>query len=762
MLTRMGNERSQNGPAGAGREEEFAERLRGLREAAGLTQEELAFRAGLSPSAVGVLERGARKRPYPHTVRALSDGLGLSEGERASLLATVPKRGETAPSAEALSPALAEPPHPATPLIGREREVEEASELLTEHKARLLTLTGIGGVGKTRLATEAAGKAGAAFPDGVAFVGLAPLGDPALVLPTVARVLGVRESEDRSPEEVLVDHLRTKSLLLVLDNFEHLLDAAAGVAGLIEACPHLAVLATSRAPLRVRGEREYPVAPLALPASTRSATREDVLGSPSVRLFLERARAVAPGFEITPENASSVAAICWRLAGLPLALELAAAKARYLDPATLLSRLDRALSTAWARDVPERQRTLRATMAWSEDLLGEGERSLFRRLSVLAGGFTLESAEAIGATEAVGRDDVLDLLGNLVEQSLVAARPGHNGRRYEMLEPVRQYAREKLEECGEATATRERHSEHFLALAETARGFLLGPEHEAWSVRLEQEHDNLREALRWARDAKDVCGGLRLAAALGWFWWMQGYLEEGRLWTEGFLSEPLVDERERCRFARAEAFYGAGELAFGQGDLVRASEHFEGALALYRGLEDNGVGVAAVLAELGQVVRAQGDHDRAAALSEEALGLARGLDNPKIAGIALSTLGRVERHRRNLEEAIALYEESLALFREAGHRWGNAFVQAHLAVAAFDGGDLERARALNEESLSVYADLRDKSGMALVLINLGDVAREQGEEERAVALYDEAAATYRKLGNRRGLTRALGRLAPGH
>ena len=414
----MGRGRPQSGPTGAG--ETFAERLRSLREAAGLTQEELALRAGLSPSAVGVLERGARRRPYPHTVRAIAETLGLSEEGRASLLATVPKRGETAASVEVVSYALPELPNPATPLVGREREVEEVAGMLTEQDVRLLTLTGTGGVGKTRLATEVARKAGATFPGGVAFVGLAPLGDPVLVLPTIARTLGLRESDHRSPEEVLADHLRAKRLLLVLDNFEHLLDAAAGVAGLIEACPDLAVLATSRAPLRVRGEQEYPIQPLPLPSSIRSSERE-VLETPSGRLFVERARASSPSFALSPENAEAVVAVCWRVAGLPLALELAAAKARFLEPTALLARLDQALSTAWARDLPERQRTMRATMAWSEDLLDEKECALFRRLSVFAGGFTLESAEAIGAAGSVGRDDILGLIGDLVEQSLVVA-----------------------------------------------------------------------------------------------------------------------------------------------------------------------------------------------------------------------------------------------------------------------------------------------------------------------------------------------------
>jgi len=313
----------------------FGTRLRRLRETAGLTQEELAARAGLSVKAVGLLERGERRRPYPHTVRSLADALGLSEGGRAALLAAVPKRSEAASSAaeEGTSQTPSTPvsalPHPATPLVGRERELGEVGGLLERQDVRLVTLTGIGGVGKTRLALEVARKGEALFPDGVAFVGLAPLADPSLVVFTILRSWSVVEAEGRTPREALVYHLMDKSLLLVLDNLEHLLQAAPEVAALIEDCPEVVVLATSRAPLRVRGEREYPVPPLALPPSTRSPAEEDVLGSPSGRLFLERARAASPGFAITPENAAAVAAICWRLAGLPLALELAAPKVRF-------------------------------------------------------------------------------------------------------------------------------------------------------------------------------------------------------------------------------------------------------------------------------------------------------------------------------------------------------------------------------------------------------------------------------------------------
>jgi predicted ATPase/DNA-binding XRE family transcriptional regulator len=373
-----------------------------------MTQEQLAERAELSPEAVAALERGARRRPYPHIVQALAGALGLSDAERVTLLEAVPKRGVGDNQEVVPAPT---PPIPLTPLVGRERELVEIDGLL-RGRTRLVTLTGPGGVGKTRLALEVASRVADVFREGVAFVPLAPLSDPALVLPTVARMLGLMGASGRPVLETLLVYLRAKRLVLVLDNFEHVMEAAPEVAELLAGCPDVAVLATSRAPLRLRGEREYPVGPLPVPEMDRLPLVTVAAESPAVELLMERASGVALDFELTRSNVAAVVAICRRLDGLPLALELAAARVRALDPTAMLARLDQALPLlrGGARDLPERQRTMEAAIGWSYDLLGPEERAPFRRLSVFSGGWNLDAAESAGSSGETPSDQVLELL----------------------------------------------------------------------------------------------------------------------------------------------------------------------------------------------------------------------------------------------------------------------------------------------------------------------------------------------------------------
>ena len=676
----MAKRRPQNAPFGA--------RLRQLRESAGLTQEELASRAGLAAKAIGALERGERKRPYPNTVRSLTDALKLSDEERASLLAAVPKRGDSAPTA---STSTSEPdlPTPATPLLGREKELEEVRSFLQE--VRLLTLTGTGGVGKTRLALEAVRET--QLFESVAFVTLAHLRDAGLVVPTVAQSLHLREAGGRSPREALHSYLREKHLLLVLDNFEHVLDAAPEVAALVESCRDLVVLVTSRAPLRVRGEQEYPVPPLAPPASTLSPTAEEVLGSPSGSLFVERARAASPSFVLEGENTAAIAAICWRLAGLPLALELAAAKVRVLSPPQLLARLDRMLAAGGGRDLPTRQRTMRATLDWSYHLLQGPEKGLFRRLSTFAGGFALEAAEAVSAADNVQAEDVLDLLENLVEQSLVVTARDADRLRYGMLEPVRQYALERLEESvKEAEEARRRHAGYYLVLGERAGLELKGPQQPIWLGRLETELGNLRAAMGWSIDHGKVEAVARMAWSSWIFWWLRGHLDEGRRWMEEALAKVL----DLPDSVRAKLLFVAGTLAQGRFEWEPARALLEESLTLFQRLGDEG-GAAYPMGSLGLVDLGQGRY----------------------------------------EEGLARMEEAISLYLEMGHKWPASPMLGFAAAACLSRGDVAHARQLAEKGLFLAREIEARDAVYVTLHALAAVARAEGDRERASRLFKE-------------------------
>jgi len=655
-------------------------------------------------------------------------------------------------------------PAPATPLVGREREVERASDLLRRADVRVLTLTGPGGVGKTRLALAVAASLQSHFAQGAAFVPLAALDDPALVASSIAGTLEIKEVAGQPIAETLMGALRDQELLLTLDNVEQLLGAVGLVGELLASCPRLTVLATSRVVLHVYGEHALVVPPLALPdpARERPAPAE-LLEYEAVRLFVERARAARADFALTEANGPDVAAICRRLDGLPLAIELAAARARSLPPRALLTRLESRLKllTGGARDLPARQQTLRGAIDWSYNLLEAGEQRLFARLGVFAGGCTLEAAEALRAPDddAGGPEiDALDGLASLVDKSLVREAEGAEGEpRYGMLETLREYALERLAAGGDEDAARRAHALYYLDLAERAEPELTGAEQGTWLARLEVEHDNLRAALTWTRDHGEVVLGLRLAGALWRFWYTRGYLSEGRGWLEGLLA-PAEGADNVSAAMRAKALNGAGVLAERQGAYARAESLYKECLTLFRELGDK-KGTAQALNNLGMVMWHRGDQGRATALYEESLALYREIGDRRDVALLLGNLGVVAWDRGDLARATALYEESLALRRELGDRRGVAYALLNLGDVAGYQGDYARAARLFEESLAVHRELRDQWGIAAVLSNLGVVARYQEDYARAEALGRESVALFDRIGDRAAVAECLERLA---
>jgi predicted ATPase/class 3 adenylate cyclase len=632
-----------------------------------------------------------------------------------------------------------------TSFIGREREMAQVREQLAG--TRLLTLTGTGGLGKTRLALQVAAELLEAYRDGVWLVELAALSDPALVPQAVASALGVREETGRSLMTTLTDYLRSRELLLLLDNCEHLVAACAALAHtLLTACPGLQVLATSREALGIAGETVWLVPSLSLPGAEPALAAESVTQFEAVRLFIERAVLSQPGFHVTNANAPAVAQICHRLDGIPLAIELAAARVRVLPPEQIATRLDDRfrLLTGGSRAALPRQQTLRAAMDWSYELLSENERALLRRLSVFAGGWALEAAEAVCAGDLVDGYDVLDLSEQLAAKSLVSVDGQDNEPRYRLLETVRQYAQEHLERSGERPTLRGQQRDWFLALAEQAVPELLGPDQGSWLDRLESEHDNLRAALRWCVESGDVDGGLRLGGALYRFWSVRGHIAEGR----GRLAELLVLPGAAPRtVARAGVLHGAGRLAEDQADYPAAGALYDEALAIRRELGDRR-GVAETLNNVGLLVHRRGDYETEQRLHEEALAIRRELGDTWGIAASLGNLGGVAFRRCDYPRARALFEQALATWRQRGDQERIAIALHSLASISFEQGDYERAKSLYEECLAIRRALGNRQGTAVALSSLGLVALNQGDPTRARALYEEALTLHRAVGDR--------------
>jgi predicted ATPase/DNA-binding XRE family transcriptional regulator len=722
----------------------FGPLLRRYREARGLTQEELAARAGLSARGISDLERGRRQTPRLETVRLLAEALALPPRKRAFLEAAARPMAQAALGGELPRT----PPHnlsiQLTPLIGREREAQAAAQALTRADVHLLTLTGPGGVGKTRLALRVAEDVLERFEDGVSVVLLAALRDPALVLSSIAKAVGLRVAPGEPLDEQVPAFLRERRMLLVLDNFEHLLPAATFVATLLAACPHLKALVTSREPLKIGGEHELPVAPLADEAAHE--------------LFMARARAANPALDMTAGDLATVDGICRQMDRLPLAIELAAAWTKVLPLPALLERLSSrlALLTGGRRDAPERHRTLRNAIAWSYDLLTPAEQRLFRRLAVFVGGCTPEAVEAVcGAADAADAGEAsekyqvagistLEGLAVLVEKSLLQAETHQNrpdGPHFWMLETIREYALERLRALGEAEALEQRHATYYAQLADAL--VQVGPDQDARYRQLEREVPNVRAALEWARARREPDIGLRLATSLGRFWYSCGSFDEWEGWLRELLAlDAMGDQRSASPPVRVMGLYGMARFAIERRDYDWAEVLAWEGLDLAHDYGDS-IGSGNMLAELGQVAEARGELDAAMTLYDESLA------HWPAGSRALSSLGNLARAKGEYDQAHRYLEQALAWARSQRMSWAVAEALTSLGHIACEQGDFVRAASRYRESLALYQTIGTAVPLAGCLEGVAAVAAASGTYERTARLCGAVA----------GL-RAAGRVVP--
>ena len=630
-------------------------------------------------------------------------------------------------------------PVPLTALIGRHGELEDAQRSLLDRGVRLLTLTGAPGAGKTRLALAVAETVHPEFPDGAWFVSLASLQRSELVLPTIAQILGVRQAGRRALLETLTRSIGDRRLLLILDNLEHLLTAAPSLVELLAACRHVALLVTSRAPLHVSGEHRLDVAPLPLPTLEPLPSLADLAQVPSVRLLVERAAAVAPGFYLSTANAGAVAELCVRLDGLPLAIELAAARCRLLEPSELLARFDRQLALLGdgPRDAPVRHRALRAAIAWSYDLLAPAGQRLFRRLGVFAGGCTLEAAEAVASPPDEPALDVLEGIAILVDHSLLRKEPDPSGGlRVGMLETMRTFALEQLAAQGELEVTQGRHATFFIGLAEQAAAPRLdGPDGPALLTRLKLEHDNLRASLRWLLDHGDVERGVQLAGALWSFWEVHGHLSEGLTW----LDAALASDRPASAPARARALIGAAALRRERGDYAAAVAAARESASIRRALGDQ-AGLAESLLILANIVALAGDPAEATALATECLAIRRQRNDTVGTAWAMEVLGLMLMFQADFAAARLHFEQALTLRKGKRDNMVDALLLRGLGVLTCSEGDAMTARSLLEQALNLFRAHGDVGGMGISLLGLGDLALRQGDRTAGRVCVEEAAA----------------------
>jgi predicted ATPase/DNA-binding XRE family transcriptional regulator len=691
----------------------FGEMLRRYRAAADLSQEELAERARLSVRAISDLERGVKRSPRKDTVELLANALALSPQKRALFTATA-RPGLTLAAPQPLRSVAGDLATPLTPLIGREHELLAVVRLLARAGVRLITFTGPGGVGKTRLVLHLAEELRDDFDDGVYLVSLAPVRNASQGMAAVARALGLREEPGELSLRQVSDHLRERQTMLILDNMEHLLGMTPDVSALLLACPRLKVMITSRQPLRIRGEQELPVAPLSIEAA--------------MQLFLDRVHAVQPMLTVAATENDIARTICVRLDCLPLALELAAVRARTLSLPLLLQRLDSALTllTVGWRDLPERQQTLRSAIAWSVDALDEDERRVFRWLGVFSGGCSLPAAYAVCAQADEEANALFDTLAGLAEKSLLQLDPSEDDTpRFLMLETIREYAIEMLRETKEERRARALHAAYYAEHAEQA--------HPEQAQKLQRDMDNLRAALAWAIQTRQSALGLRIGACLARMWYMHGYANEGEEWLRALLDLDASSAERATPQLRLEALYAAGRFAMDRRDFTRARALADESLTLARQSASLS-GMANALATLGHVAEAEAGYDDALVYFEESLALSRQADDIDASGRAVSSLGNLARMRGDYEQATSYLEDSLRIARTLNLTWGIFNALTSLGHVVCEQGAYDRAAAYYRDSLELSDDFSNEVNVAWLLEGIVVVITARGDHEQAARL----------------------------